>query len=161
MSKKLTTPYPVSLQDGVTFNDTYPSSGPSDRNPHDGGDGEYIEVVKSKPNLRPKLHDTRRHLEASPVPNFSSSFQATRTACRKVPPLPYRRPVPKTPAPLKVDVLFRSSLQRIDALVERTGSPIVLRYRNAILITCILVVTWQLAVLMDHLAQAVRFYCGT
>lgn len=165
MPKKLTRPYPPSIQDGVTFRDPpsvlqdqrLSSELPIQRTKDDIDHGEYTELVRSKPVPQ----SSRRFQRMNPVPNFSSSFNATMTVPRRPPPRKPRLPVRQQPAPARVDRMLRSSVQCIDNLVEGSGSPVLIRYKTAIVVVCILLVTWQLAVLMDHLAQLVRVYCGT
>lgn len=164
MSSKLTAPYPPSIDDGFAFQgppslrqDQLLLQESLDDNSVNGLDGEYIEVIRS----RPIPDDSRRYLKMNPVPNFSSSFNATRTICRKAPPEPPSIPDPKDPAPADMDAMLRSSLQRIKGLVEETGSSALMRHKQLIIAICILAVTWQLAILMDYLAQLVRYYFQT
>ncbi|QLL35089.1 hypothetical protein HG536_0H04650 [Torulaspora globosa] len=164
MSGQLTAPYPPSIHDDISFQGP-PSLRQGQQKPlgslndHslNGIDGEYIEVIRS----RPIPDGSRRYLQMNPVPNFSSNFNATKTAGRKTPSNSSHLPDPRDPTSVWMDVMLRSSLQRIKGPVEGTGSSALVRHKQTIIAVCILAVTWQLAILMDYLAQLVRYYCQT
>ncbi|QLQ82214.1 hypothetical protein HG537_0G04690 [Torulaspora globosa] len=156
MSSRLIAPYPPSIDDGVSYqgpaslqqNQRSLQESLDDNSP----DGEYIEVIRS----RPILDGSTRYLRKNRVPNFSSSFNATRTV-RKASLEPSRLPDLKDPE----TVILRSSLQRIRDPVEATGSSTLLRHKQTIIAICILAATWRLTILMDYLAQLVRYYWQT
>lgn len=101
---------------------------------------EYTEIIKSR-NQEPST-------EVKTAPTVDCTKKSDKF-----------RPPPPAPAHNCSSVL-RSSLRRLDELLDRTQMPLVIQYKTPIKIVFVVIFTWQLVQLADQLAHFIRSSCG-
>lgn len=102
---------------------------------------EYTEIIKSR-NREPSTE----------VKTATTTVDFTKKSDKF-------RPPPPAPA-LNRSTVLRSSLRRLDELLDRTQMPLVIQYKTPIKIVFVVILTWQLVQLADQLAHFIRSSCG-
>lgn len=103
---------------------------------------EYTEIIKS-----------RNREQSTEVKTVTTTVDCTKKSDKF-------RPPPPAPGALNRSSVLRSSLRRLDELLDRTQMPLVIQYKTPLKIIFVVILTWQLVQLADQLAHFIRSSCG-